>query len=99
MDRTNNPKLLPIFFFSFQIKMSHHDGTPVYDDRNPVKVRYGNAHSTEEYEETKHMLQRNGLIPLVYYPSINATSIGLEASHCIFQLFKFVFFRLKYLHF
>lgn len=68
----------------FQIKLSHHDGTPVYDDRNPVKVRHAfvdiNA-KEDEYEESKYMLQRNGLIPLVFYPAVeNVTSISIEVS-------------------
>lgn len=63
-----------------QIKLSHHDGTPVYDDRNPVIVRHGLSYNSADYVEHKHMLQRNGLITLVYYPPINATSIGIEVS-------------------
>lgn len=89
---TNNSKLFSNFVM-FQIKVSHHDGTPLYDDRNPVKVRHGLTYNNAEYEENKHMLQRNGLIPLVYYPPINATSLGIEASYCIFYPFKFFIFR------
>uniref|UniRef100_A0A2H8TEP0 TEP1-F n=1 Tax=Melanaphis sacchari TaxID=742174 RepID=A0A2H8TEP0_9HEMI len=63
------------------IKMSHHDGTPVYDDRNPVKVWHGFSHETENLEENKIMLPRNGLIPLVYYPDINASAIVIEAEY------------------
>ncbi|XP_027843967.2 CD109 antigen-like isoform X1 [Aphis gossypii] len=63
------------------IKMSHHDGTPVYDDRNPVKVWHGFSHETEKLEENKLMLPRNGLIPLVYYPQINASVIVIEAEY------------------
>lgn len=64
--------------------MSHHDGTPVYDDRNPVKVWHGFSHETEKLDETKLMLPRNGLIPLVYYPEINASVIVIEVSCLIF---------------
>lgn len=64
----------------FQIKLSHHDGTPVYDDRNPVKVRHGLAYNSAEYEENKYMLPRNGMIPLVFYPPMNATSMSVEVS-------------------
>jgi CD109 antigen len=63
------------------IKMSHHDGTPVYDDRNPVKVWHGFSYETEKLDETKLMLPRNGLIPLVYYPQINASVIVIEAEY------------------
>jgi len=62
--------------------MSHHDGTPVYDDRNPVKVWHGFSHETEKLDENKLMLPRNGLIPLVYYPQINASVIVIEVSYC-----------------
>jgi len=64
--------------------MSHHDGSPVYDDRNPVKVWHGFSHETEKLDETKLMLPRNGLIPLVYYPEINASVIVIEVSCLIF---------------
>lgn len=42
-------------------------------------IRHGLS-NTEELEENKHMLPRNGLIPLVFYPPINATTIGIEVS-------------------
>lgn len=63
--------------------MSHHDGTPVYDDRNPVKIRHGLSHDNAEYEENKYMLPRNGLIPLTFYPPVNATLFGIEVSFLI----------------
>ncbi|VVC42395.1 Alpha-2-macroglobulin, thiol-ester bond-forming,Alpha-macroglobulin, receptor-binding,Alpha-2- [Cinara cedri] len=71
--------------YSAFIKLSHHDGTPVHDDRNPVKVRHAfvdmNA-KEDQYEEHKFTLQRNGLIPLVFYPPIeNASSINIEAEY------------------
>ncbi|XP_015369821.1 PREDICTED: CD109 antigen-like isoform X2 [Diuraphis noxia] len=63
------------------IKISNHDGTPVYDDRNPVKVWHGFSHETENLDENKLMLPRNGLIPLIYYPQINASVIVIEAEY------------------
>ncbi|XP_050529257.1 CD109 antigen-like isoform X2 [Daktulosphaira vitifoliae] len=67
--------------FTAYIKLSHHDGTPVYDDRNPVKVRHGLTYNTAEYVEESHYLQRNGLITLNFYPTVNATSLGIEAEY------------------
>lgn len=63
------------------MKLSHHDGSPLYDERNPVIIRHGFSHENSEFEERKYMLQRNGLIPLTYYPPINATTIGIEVNY------------------
>lgn len=61
-----------------QVKLSYHDGTPVQDNRNPVKIRHGFAAEESDLEEKKYMLPRNGLILLVFYPPINTTSMSIE---------------------
>ncbi|XP_050425560.1 CD109 antigen-like isoform X2 [Adelges cooleyi] len=67
--------------FTAYIRLSHHDGTPVYDDRNPIKVRHGLSYNSAEYAEESYYLQRNGMITLNYYPPINATTLGIEAEY------------------
>lgn len=64
------------------IKLSHHDGTPVQDKTNPVRVRHGFSYNNEDYTETQHKLSPTGLIELVYYPpAINVTTLGIEAEY------------------
>lgn len=64
-----------------QIKLSHHDGRPVQDKTNPVKVRHGFSYNTDEFTETKYKLNSNGMIELVYYPPAhNVTTLGIEVN-------------------
>ncbi|XP_025405669.1 CD109 antigen-like isoform X2 [Sipha flava] len=63
------------------IKVSHHDGTPVHDQKNPVIVRHGYSNEEVDYKENKYMLPNNGLIPLVYYPPSDAVSLGFEMKY------------------
>lgn len=68
--------------YTAYIRLSHHDGTPVQDKTNPVKVRHGFSYNSEEYVETQHKLSPMGLVELVYYPpSANVTTLGIEAEY------------------
>ncbi|XP_075211329.1 CD109 antigen-like isoform X2 [Lycorma delicatula] len=64
------------------IKLAHHDGTPVTDKTNPVRVRYGYSYNSDEYTESSHFLSQNGLVELTYYPPANnVTTLGIEADY------------------
>lgn len=67
------------FWFCSQLKLAHHDGTPVQDDNNPVIVKHGYTWETEKYTATKHKLPSNGLLELDFYVNDpNATTLGIE---------------------
>ncbi|XP_046675493.1 CD109 antigen-like isoform X2 [Homalodisca vitripennis] len=64
------------------IKLSHHDGTPVTDRTNPVKVRWGYSYDQDNYNETEYKLSSNGLVELIFHPPLtNATTLGIEAEY------------------
>ncbi|XP_039279526.1 CD109 antigen isoform X2 [Nilaparvata lugens] len=64
------------------MKVSTHDGIPVTDRTNPVKVAQGYSYNSDEFNKTNHMLDSNGLIELVYYPPLhNVTTLGIEAEY------------------
>nr|XP_018897644.1 PREDICTED: CD109 antigen-like isoform X2 [Bemisia tabaci] len=68
--------------YSAFIKVAHHDGSPVNDDNNMVKVRHGFSYNTDEYTESKHKLDRNGVVELTFYPPAqNVSSLGIEADY------------------
>ncbi|XP_054284946.1 CD109 antigen-like isoform X2 [Macrosteles quadrilineatus] len=64
------------------IKLTHHDGSPVQDRTNPVKVRWGFSYDQDSYNETEYMLNNSGLIELIFYPPVNnVTNLGIEAQY------------------
>ncbi|GLG95490.1 uncharacterized protein GBIM_02438 [Gryllus bimaculatus] len=66
------------------VKLAHHDDTPVQDERNPVKIRYGFTGDPEQYTEESHNLPKNGIIELNFYPPLSANqtvSLGIEAEY------------------
>lgn len=65
-----------------QIKLAHHDGSPLQDQTNFVTVRYGYTYDHDLYKEEKFKMDKNGLVELSLYPPVdsNATTLGLEVS-------------------
>lgn len=81
----NLPKLFQhtnFFKKNFKLRLAHHDGTPVRDEKNPIVVKHGYTWETEKYKVTKHPLPKNGLLELDFYvDDVNATTLGIEASY------------------
>ncbi|KAF5295443.1 hypothetical protein FQA39_LY13104 [Lamprigera yunnana] len=70
--------------YTAYIKVSKHDGTPLLNDKDTVKVRHGYSHIDEEYEENQYQLNRNGVIKLeLYTPKnfTNETALRIEAEY------------------
>nr|XP_014289274.1 CD109 antigen-like isoform X3 [Halyomorpha halys] len=63
------------------IKLAHHDGVPVIDKTNPVKVFSGFDYNSDNYTESQHYLSSNGIIELTFYPPTNVTVLGLAAEY------------------
>ncbi|KAF4518646.1 hypothetical protein B566_EDAN005973 [Ephemera danica] len=65
------------------IKLSRHDGTPVSDSKNPVKVRWGYGYDHDSYTNESHILSADGTVQLTFYPprESNFSTLGLEAEY------------------
>ncbi|XP_074100031.1 CD109 antigen isoform X1 [Cotesia typhae] len=67
------------------IKLSYHDGSPVRDNNNPVKISYGYTYNQSAYTNITRMLDNNGMIQLDFYPpndsSENASPLNIEAEY------------------
>ncbi|KAK0179673.1 hypothetical protein PV327_005405 [Microctonus hyperodae] len=59
------------------IKLTYHDGAPVRDNSNPVKISYGYTFNQSAYTNITRMLDNNGMIQLDFYPPNNPNDIPL----------------------
>ncbi|XP_059473013.1 CD109 antigen-like isoform X2 [Neocloeon triangulifer] len=69
--------------FTAFIKLSTHDGAPITDSKNPVKVRWGYGYDHDTYTSENHYLTSDGLVELTFYPPLvsNVSTLGLEAQY------------------
>lgn len=64
-----------------QIKLVYHDGRPVTDEKNYVRVKQFYSYSEDDFTESKHKLSSTGTIELQYQPPIeNVTVLRIEVS-------------------
>uniref|UniRef100_A0A0A9WLH1 TEP1-F n=1 Tax=Lygus hesperus TaxID=30085 RepID=A0A0A9WLH1_LYGHE len=63
------------------LRLVHHDGIPVTDKTNKIKVRYGYSYDENEYVEEQYPVSDNGVIELNFYPPVNATTLGIEGEY------------------
>lgn len=57
-----------MIIFFIQIKLAHHDGSPVRDATNPVIISYGYTYNQSRYSNISRMLDDNGMVELNFYP-------------------------------
>ncbi|KAK7574336.1 hypothetical protein V9T40_011527 [Parthenolecanium corni] len=67
--------------YTAQIKLLYHDGSPVTDEVNMVKVRQYYSYDEENFKESKHKLSESGIIELQYFPPHNASVLRIEAEY------------------
>lgn len=59
--------------------MVYHDGSPVTDERNFVRVKRFYSYDDEEFTESKHKLSAEGIVELTYDPPLeNVTVLRIE---------------------
>lgn len=64
---------------TIQLKLLYHDGKPVTDNVNYVKVKQFYSYNDEEFSESKHKLSDSGIVDLQYFPSrTNVTVLRIE---------------------
>jgi len=63
------------------LRLVHHDGVPVTDKTNKIKVRYGYSYDETEYVEEQYPVSDNGIVELNFYPPVNATTLGIEGEY------------------
>ncbi|XP_057327735.1 CD109 antigen-like isoform X1 [Microplitis mediator] len=67
------------------IKLTYHDGSPVRDNNNPVKISYGYTYNQSAYTNITRMLDSNGMVQLDFYPPNNssedASPLNIEAEY------------------
>ncbi|XP_015601908.1 CD109 antigen isoform X2 [Cephus cinctus] len=56
------------------IQLAYHDGSPVRDPTNPVKISYGYTYNQSAYSNITRKLDSNGMIQLDFYPPLNNES-------------------------
>lgn len=71
----------------------YHDGTPVTDDNNYVKIKQFYSYNEEEFTESKHKLSSLGTVELQYFPPMHNVSV-LRIEVSIF----FCFLRIHYVN-
>ncbi|BES88504.1 thioester-containing protein [Nesidiocoris tenuis] len=59
------------------LRLVHHDGVPVIDRTNKIKVRYGYTYDENDFVEEQYPVSDNGLTQLDFYPPANATTLGI----------------------
>lgn len=62
------------------MKLLYHDGSPVTDEVNFVKVKRYYSYDEENFKETKHKLSESGTIELQYLPPHNVSVLRIEVS-------------------
>ncbi|CAB3366518.1 Hypothetical predicted protein [Cloeon dipterum] len=69
--------------FTAYIKLTTHDGMPITDSKNPVRIRWGYGYDHATYTSESHYLSSEGMVELNFYPPIvsNVSTIGLEAQY------------------
>lgn len=65
---TVTKRITPIIIIAFQLRLHYHDGSPVRDKTNPVKISYGYTFNQTAYTNISRMLDDNGMIELNFYP-------------------------------
>ncbi|XP_068084683.1 CD109 antigen isoform X2 [Anabrus simplex] len=70
--------------YTAYVKLAYHDDTPVQDDNNPVKIKYGFRHDLNLSTEMNFKLPKNGIVQLDLYPPVEANQtmlLGIEAEY------------------
>ena len=60
------------------MKILYHDGSPVTDEVNLVKVKRYYSYDEEDFKESKHKLSNSGIIELEYLPPHNVSVLRIE---------------------
>ncbi|XP_065223295.1 CD109 antigen-like isoform X2 [Planococcus citri] len=68
--------------YTAHLKLLYHDGKPVTDNVNYVKVKQFYSYNDDEFTESKHRLSEDGIVDLHYYPPrTNVTILRIEAEY------------------
>ncbi|KAJ9580500.1 hypothetical protein L9F63_024322, partial [Diploptera punctata] len=72
----------PGLMHTVHIQVSHYDGSPVQDQKNPVIVKYGFSFNFGEnvYKEEEYTLSTDGLVEVNIYPPTNSNETALTVS-------------------
>lgn len=62
------------------VQLVYHDGKPVRDEKNPVKVGYRFSHG-EDFTEESFKLSPEGMVTLDFFPDKNATVLEIKAQY------------------